>query len=177
MNTTHLFSSKRLEKTILELIVPNQYMESGLLGDWTATLIYLKGKKGWLVMNNDAKYSLLLSNIKKADLPNINTIFKQTLLIQLKHEGIEVDSNLIEEHIGNLEFHPTNNNQRVNGHINSQMFLLKVLMSRIEYLKEIHFREMNMRLNKTPMETLKWSDPREVMRKTILAHIKAQMER
>ena len=78
----------QLEKVTKEFISKNDKTENEYLGDWTSTLFYVNHKKCWLLINKMTKYLLILPNVKKSDLKNISSIFKETLYSQLTYDGI-----------------------------------------------------------------------------------------
>ncbi len=88
MNQTRIYTTRKLEKVIKGFISKNKKNENEYLGDWTATIFYVNHKKCWLIINKLTRYLLILPNVKKTDLKNISSIFKETFYSQLIYDGI-----------------------------------------------------------------------------------------
>lgn len=170
MNTTSIYTTRKLEKTVKELISVNEQKTNNYLGDWTSTIFYVSHKKCWLIINNLTKYLLILENVKKSDLKNINTIFKQTLHSQFKYDGIDTGIETIEKIIGKIELHGTNNNQSANGSLNNCLLYLDDWKFEYGNFENMDFRDLNNRLNSSPNKMLNWKHPKEKMRDEIKAY-------
>ena len=97
MIETNIYTTRKLEKVTNEFISEIDNEENEYLGNWTATLFYVSNKKCWLLINKLTKYLLILPNVKKTDLKNISSIFKETLYSQLTYDGIITDYKLVDK--------------------------------------------------------------------------------
>ena len=125
MNKTNLFTTRKLEKVVKGFISENDRIENKYLGDWTASLFYVDHKKCWLVINKQTKYVLILPDMKKADLKNISSIFKENFHQQLVYDGINVDYNLIEKIIGEINLYKTDGDRKTLGTLNNILAYLE----------------------------------------------------
>lgn len=171
MSKTTIYTTRKLEKTIKEYIIDSEELDDNYLGEWLATIFYVSRKKCWLMINKKTKYLLILSNIKKAQLVDISQIFKKTLYLQFVYEGITIDYEALEEIVGELKFHETNNDRSSNGSLNSSLLLLDQLIEDFDDFENVPFRELNQRLNETPNKVLNWSFPQKIMNEMIKNYV------
>lgn len=134
---TPIYTSKKLEKTIKKLIQNDENSETGILGKWNATIFYVDRKKCWLISNAKTQYCLILPDIKSADLNSIGKIFKDSLYEQLKNDGIYIELEKLNEIIGEIEFHPTDNDRKTAGFQNHKL-------ANLEYWKVYYGKYENM---------------------------------
>jgi hypothetical protein len=170
MNTTSIYTTRKLEKTVKEFISENEQKTNENLGDWTSTIFYVDHKKCWLLINNLTKYLLILADIKKSDLKNISSIFKETLHSQLKYDGIDVGIEIIEKIIGEIKLYETNNNKSANGSLNNCLLYLEDWKFEYGHFDNMNFRDLNNRLNSSPNQMLNWKYPKEKMSEEIKAY-------
>ena len=170
MNTTSIYTTRKLEKTVKEFISENEQKTNENLGDWTSTIFYVNHKKCWLLINNLTKYLLILADIKKSDLKNISSIFKETLHSQLKYDGIDVGIEIIEKIIGEIKLYETNNNKSANGSLNNCLLYLEDWKFEYGHFDNMNFRDLNNRLNSSPNQMLNWKYPKEKMSEEIKAY-------
>jgi hypothetical protein len=167
MSQTKIFTTRKLEKTTKEFIYKNDKVENEFLGDWTSTLFYVNHKKCWLLINKLTKYLLILPNVKKTDLKNLSSIFKETLYAQLTFDGIITKPELIENIIGDIKLYETDNDRSANGSLNNCLLFLEDWKYEFGDFDNINFRDLNSRLNSSPNKMLNWKYPKEKMAEMI----------
>ena len=170
MSKTKIYTTRKLEKITKEFISENDTNENKYLGDWTSTLFYVNHKKCWLLINKMTKYLLILPNVKKTDLKNISSIFKESLYAQLTFDGIIIKYDLVEKIIGEIKLYETNNDRITNGSLNNCFLFLKDWKYEFGDYENMNFRDLNGRLNSSPNKMLKWKYPKEKMNEIIKAY-------
>lgn len=170
MTKTKIYTTRKLEKVTKEFISENDTIENNYLGDWTATLFYVSHKKCWLLINKMTKYLLILPNVKKIDLQNLSSIFKETFYTQLVFDGIIIDNKVIEKIIGEIKLYETNNDRSTNGSLNNCLWQIEDWKYEFESFDAINFRDYNGRLNSSPNKMLNWKYPKEKMAEMIKAY-------
>ncbi|MEM0516730.1 DUF6933 domain-containing protein [Aequorivita flava] len=144
---THIYTSKKLEKLIKKLIQTNEGDTSGILGKWNATVFYVNRKKCWLVSNAKTQYSVILTDIKAADLRNIEQLFKNAFFAQLIYDGILVDYGVLSAQIGTLSFHPTDNDKRTTGFQNQRLQTFQYWIEQFGSIENMPIKKLANRLN------------------------------
>ncbi len=170
MSETKIYTTRKLEKVIKEFISENVKTENEYLGSWTSTLFYVSHKKCWLLINKLTKYLLILPNIKKTDLKNIASIFKENFYSQLTYDGIITEYKLVEKIIGEIKLCETNNDRSVNGSLNNCLLYLEDWKYEFGDFENMNFRDLNNRLNSSPNQMLNWKYPKEKMGEMIKAY-------
>lgn len=167
MSQTKIYTTRKLEKVTKEFISENDLIENEFLGSWTSTLFYVSNKKCWLMINKLTKYLLILPNIKKAELKNISSIFRETFYSQLIYDGIIIDFQLVEKIVGEIKLCETNNDRSTNGSLNNCMFQIEDWKYQYGDFENMDFRDLNSRLNSSPNKMLNWKYPKEVIKETL----------
>jgi hypothetical protein len=170
MSQTKIFTTRKLEKITKEFIAESNKIENEYLGDWTSTLFYVSHKKCWLLINKLTKYLLILPNVKKTDLKNLPSIFKETLYSQLVFDGIITNYELIEKIIGEIKLCETNNDQSTSGSLNNNLWKMEDWKYEYGNFENINFRDLNGKLNSSPNKMLNWKYPKEKMAEMIKAY-------
>jgi hypothetical protein len=158
---TKIHTTRKLEKLIKKYISNDKANESGKLGKWNATVFYVSRKKCWLITNKKTKYNVILTDIKSADLKNIEQIFKDALYSQLIYDGIIIDFDTLDSLIGAIDFLPTDNDKRTTGFQNANLDTLNWWKMEFGELKNMPIKELTHRLNDIPIhigESKKLSD-------------------
>lgn len=175
MNFTQIYTTRKLEKTILKSIVEKSGTENKILGEWVATLFFVDRKKCWLIVNKLTKYLLILSDIKTSELNNITRIFTETLHSQLKNDGIEIEYKTLSGIIGEIKLCETNNDQSANGSLNNCMYSIDHWKMEYGSFENLPFRKINSGLNSSPNKMLDWKYPKEVMSEKIKAYVQQRV--
>ena len=170
MSGTKIYTTRKLEKVTKDFISKNDQIENQCLGDWTSTLFYVSNKKCWLLFNKQSKYLLILPNVKKVDLKNISTIFRETFYAQLTYDGIITEYELIEKIIGEIKLCETDNDRSANGSLNNCLLYLEDWKYEFGNFENMNFRDLNGRLNSSPNKMLNWKYPKEKMSELINAY-------
>jgi len=109
--TTSIFVTKKLEAVIKCNVLPNNINNTSFLGKWNATVFYLDRRKCLLFSNGTTKYNVIVADFKVKDLKKIGFLFTDAFHQQLNFDGISIFLNCIQSIIGELEFHPTDNDR------------------------------------------------------------------
>ncbi len=123
MTTTKIHLTKKLQKIAPKIIkeIEEKEIREGITGKWNATIFYLDRKKCWLISNGFTKYNVVLTDIKAADLKNIESIFKNTLYTQLTYDGIILTESEFEKLLGEIKFFPTDNDRSTTAFQNQRL--------------------------------------------------------
>lgn len=149
---TPIHISKKLEKLVKKLIQTDLNGECGLLGKWNATVFYVDRKKCWLMSNAKTQYLVILTDIKTADLNNIEEIFKNAFYGQLIYDGIITDFENINAKIGGLDFLRTDNDRKTNGFQNHRLQDLDWWKYEFGGLENMPIKDLTNRMNMTPIQ-------------------------
>jgi len=132
-------------------MVTNEQSESGILGKWNATIFYIERKKCWLITNGLTKYNVILTDLKSADLPNIDQIFKNAFFGQLIYDGIITDFENISKIVGEIDLVPTDNDKRTTGFQNANLQSLDWWKMELGSLENRPIKDLTNRLNLIPI--------------------------
>ena len=158
---TPIYLSRKLEKSVKKLIVPEQVVQIGLLGKWNATLFYMDRKKCWLLSNSKTQYSVVLIDITSKKLLSISELFLKAFYAQLIHDGIKINLQTVNDIIGQLQFLPTDNDRKTTGFQNHRLYYLTLWKEQYGNLENMPIRELTGRMNGLPIhigESKKMSD-------------------
>jgi hypothetical protein len=118
---TTIYCSNKLK----EFIGPSSLSSEGSvtqnpLGDWNAHLYYFNRQKHLIFVNNLSYYSIIIENIKKAELKNFDKLFINRLTDQLVFDKvIDIsDSLLTIQKLLPLQLSSTNNDKKTIGTMN-----------------------------------------------------------
>ena len=136
---------------VKKLISTDQNTDSGILGKWNATVFYVDRKKCWLLTNGLTKYNVILTDIKAADLKNIESIFKESFYGQLIYDGIITDFKKVDSIIGQLDFLPTDNDRKTTGFQNQRLQELNWWAYEFEGLENMPIKDLTNRMNDAPI--------------------------
>jgi len=148
---TPIHTSKKLEKLLKRLIQTASNGECGILGKWNANIFYVDRKKCWIISNAKTQYLVILTDIKTADLKNIEEIFKNAFYGQLVYDGIITDFENVSVKIGGLDFLPTDNDRKTNGFQNHHLRQLDWWKYEFGSLGDMPIKDLTNRLNNSPI--------------------------
>lgn len=148
---TPIYISKKLEKLVKNLIQKDLNEQCGILGKWNATVFYVDRKKCWLISNAKTQYLVLLTDIKTADLKNIEEIFKNAFYGQLVYDGIQTDFENVNLKIGGLDFLPTDNDRKTTGFQNHRLQDLDWWKYEFGSLDNMPLKDLTNRMNTSPI--------------------------
>ncbi|WP_405246806.1 DUF6933 domain-containing protein [Cellulophaga sp. Asnod2-G02] len=148
---TPIHTSKKLEKLVKKLIQTDLSEQCGILGKWNATVFHMDRKKCWLISNAKTQYLVILTNIKMADLKNIEEIFKNAFYGQLIYDGIITDFENVSLKIGGLDFLPTDNDRKTTGFQNHRLQDLDWWKYEFGSLENMPIKDLTNRMNTTPI--------------------------
>lgn len=149
---TRIHTSKKLEKIIKKIMETESpgAQQDGILGKWNASFFNFSRKKCWLITNEKTRYSIILMDIKASDLSRIEAIFKDNFFSQLIYDGIFIEFSEVDQMIGTLKFHPTDNDRSTIGLQNE--FFATIDYRKQEYgsIENFPLRKINHQLNTYP---------------------------
>ena len=150
LKQTAIHVTRKLEKLIKKWIDRDQNVNSGPLGKWNATVFYVDRKKCWLLTNGISKYNVILTDIRAADLKNIQNIFKEAFYTQLIYDSILTDFKKLDTIVGSLVFLPTDNDRQTTGFQNHRLSELNWWSYDIGGLEQVPIRDLNHKINTSP---------------------------
>ncbi len=133
------------------MISTDSNAEDGKLGKWNATVFYVERKKCWLITNGITKYNVILTDIKAADLKNIESIFKNTFYAQLVYDGIILEFENLDSIIGGLDFLPTDNDRSTTAFQNRRLYELDWWKYDFGSLENMPIKDLTNRINTSPI--------------------------
>jgi IS30 family transposase len=161
--TTSIFTTKKLEK-IISLKVENKNIEADdLLGKWNASVFYIAKKKCLIFVNSKTFFTVVIPKFSTTQIKDIDKLFFENLKSQLIYEKIEMNFNELKTQIGKINFHPTDNDRKLNGIINYNISIFDYMKYEFEVYNSEVIREITKRLNLTPFKQLNWKQPKEMM--------------
>lgn len=122
-----------------------------MLGKWNATVFNVDRKKCWLLTNGLTKYNVVLTDIKAKDLKDIEAIFKNAFYAQLVYDGIIVEYEKVDSVIGQLNFLPTDNDQKTTGFQNHRLRQLDWWKYEFGNLENMPIKDLTYRMNYEPI--------------------------
>ncbi|WP_029035609.1 DUF6933 domain-containing protein [Salinimicrobium terrae] len=151
---TIIYTTKKLEKFAKKLINKNgdgDIENSGILGNWNATMFYVDRKKCLLFTNKKTKYNVILTNIKAADLNKVGDLFKNAFYTQLIYDGIISSFDHIATLTGDLVFSPTDNDRSTTGFQNQRISDFDWWKEEFVTLENMPIKELTGRINNVPI--------------------------
>lgn len=136
---------------------------------WNAHLFYIKGRKCVAFIHKETLYVVIIFDILKKDLVNIQGLFKDAFTHQLYSDRIldKQTENSIRDQIGDIHFCPTDNDKRTIGSLNDSIYRITfwttLLPDPMERIKQYVYKD----INQAAMASLKYKFPKELMRERI----------
>ncbi len=99
------------------------------LGNWNGHLFTFDRSKNLIFMNDRTAYTLVLLNIKKADLKDFSKVFKEALINQLYNDLKISERQEIEvrKWVSDTQLAKTNNNKKILGTMNDFIQTIKAI--------------------------------------------------
>ncbi len=148
---TPVFLSASLQRYAQKLVTTSLPVEIGLLGNWNATVFNVNRKKCWLFTNAQTSFSVILTDVRSADLVNIQKLFLRAFYDQLKYKVMPFYHQTLYRQVGTLTFHRTNNDRRTIGFQNTRLQTLIHWKNQYHDLENMYMVEFARRLNNTPI--------------------------
>jgi hypothetical protein len=148
---TPVFLSASLQRFAQKLVTVALPDQISLLDNWNATIFNVNRKKCWLFTNAQTSFSVILTDVRSADLESIQTLFFTAFCNQLEFEIIPFHGQKICKQIGSLTFHRTNNDRRTIGFQNTRLQTLAHWKNQYHDLENMNMAEFARRLNDTPI--------------------------
>ena len=149
-----IYCTKKLENFIgnVDQDLPSNIIQRSL-SDWNAHLFFIERKKCIVFVNNQTAYSVFIIDLLKKDLKDIDLLFYNRLIKQLKHDKIIKENESFELLFPaeRLKFYKTNNDRKVIGRINDFVEMFKTnLFYKYDNLKSLDIIYENGIYNATP---------------------------
>lgn len=151
MKTTHIHTTKKLEKLVKKLMSTDQESNPGILGKWKANIFYVNRKKCWLITNGLTKYNVILTDIKASDYKKMDQIFKDALCAQFIYDGIPMNFETLDTMVGKLNFLPTDNDRSTAGFQNQSIELLDWWKDEFGTIENMPINDLTNRMNTVPI--------------------------
>jgi len=164
---TEIFTTKKLEKIIKKKIINENQNHESFFGKWNASVLYIAKKKCLIFVNSKSFYSVIVPRFSTSELDKLNLLFLENLYTQLIHEKIEFDAEFLVDKIGEISFHPTDNDKKITGIINYNISKVDYLKYDYEIFNSSVIREIVEKLNFTPFKQLGWKLPKEMMKELL----------
>lgn len=175
MNTSEIYTSKKLESIIPTSLIQNESSNTpNPFGTWNATVFFVSRKRCVLATNSIARWSFMMSNMRKPEFENISEIFTNSLIEQLEREHISFKESALKELIGGVTLHRTNNNRAIIGTQNYLLGYVDFWKSKYGPIENWDFRMLASHVNSLPYKQLGWTFPTENM-KVLLNEIGASI--
>lgn len=134
--------------------------------NWICNLIAVGGKKSLYFIEKKTLYSILILNIKKKDLQNIENLFVEELISQLKIDQIFNPEKelLIRNNHKKITFYETNNDQKTLGTLRDNDYHIKAYIS--NKVDKLYFARdfMQSSINRIPLGSRKYAYARDLMK-------------
>jgi len=154
--------------TTYGLLVVEDTADNKMFSEWYANLIYIERKKCILFTDSKTLYSLLLLDIKKADIINIDEIFYKQLYRSLLQIGIKED--LIKRIIPQplkMIFSKTQN-KSILGSMNDYAYQYKYIILAKGGIGYIDIDDIIQNINETPMGLIGYNSAKRLLRMIIM---------
>lgn len=146
---TKIHVSKKLERFTKNYMTPLDCQVSDF-GKWNATVFYKNSKKSWLISHAETRYSLILPDVKAADIKTINKTIYANLFQQLNYDGIMFSEVDLRRVMGDVELNPTDGDRGTISFMNQQLYALEWWLGQHDNLEDMPMHEYAHRLNTGP---------------------------
>lgn len=159
----NIFCTRKLEIFISVKKKDENYDQSA--ESWLCHLISIAGKKSLYFIDKKTLYSVLLVNVQKKDLKNMEQMFVDELIKQMKADGIlHIEKELlIRNRYRSLLFYETDNDQKTLGTLRDNIAHIKIYVStkadKIESAKKF----MESTGNEIPLGSRKFAYAKDLM--------------
>lgn len=163
----NVFCTRKAE-TFLKVKKKSEFDDSAKL-KWQCHLLPIAGKKSLFFIDKETMYKVLLTDVKKKDLENINQIFYEEFLKQLTDDGFLIENIPIEiiEQYKTLTFFETDNDRKIMGYLNDAIHNLKAnLENETDKLKKTHKFKRNM--NYMLLGQMKYATSKELLKQKLI---------
>jgi hypothetical protein len=136
------------------------------VGDrWNANLFYLKGRKCVAFLNKETVYVVVLFELKKQDLNNIQSLFTEAFINQLYSDRIldNKQESVVRNNIGTIYFRPTDNDKSALGSLNDSIWRLTSWNTNESDLIAKVKDYVSKQINETPMGSINFKYAKELM--------------
>ena len=140
----------------------NLISEVVLLGAWHANLIYANRRKAVLFTNDKTLFNFVVINLKRAEIKNLATLFRENLAQVLSFENFSAKE--IEEVLKEYETiqYAKTRDKSVLGSMNDYAYQYKYYIRNGEFLPDIIHK-----LNQMPMGALHYHEPIALLREML----------
>ena len=154
--------------TTYGLLVVEDTADNKMFSEWYANLIYIERKKCILFTDSKTLYSLLLLDIKKADIINIDEIFYKQLYRSLLQIGIKEDliKSIAPKHLKII--YSKTQDKRILGSMNDYAYQYKYIILAKGGIGYIDIDDIIQNINETPMSLIGYNSANRLVRMVIL---------
>jgi hypothetical protein len=134
------------------------------LGSWYANLIYIDGRKCVVFTNDKTLFNFIATDVSRAEIRELDSLFKELLLCVLSYEGFEpaVKVKIMAEY--ETVAYAKTNSRSVLASMNDIIFCYKRFIQREGGVHCYAIPEMIRRLNRMPLKALGFKYPVDVLR-------------
>lgn len=137
-----------------------------LLGDWCVNLLRIQRKKCLLIVNEKTLFSILVPEVKKAQIQNINVVFREALFAALIDEefAAEQAEKILTEY-DEITISKTDN-RSVLGSMNDYAYHYKHFIESAGGFEMCRIPSLIMHLNRMPMGAKNYAYPVNLLKET-----------
>ena len=156
--------TRKLIKIFNLTIVEDITSDDNIFSEWYANLIYIEGKKCILFTESKTLYSILLPDIKKADIIDIGEIFYNQLHKSFLHIGIKEE--LIIKMVLNPKeiYYTKTQSMSILGSMNEYAFQYKYYFGERGGIKFANIYHIIRKVNETPMGQIQYNSGNELVK-------------
>lgn len=160
----NIFCTRKTESFITVKKKEENYEECD--ENWLCNLIFVDGKKSLYFIDKKTLYSILILNVKKKDLENIESLFIEEFISQLKSDGLLNPENelLIKNKFSKITFYETDNDQKALGTLRDNDYHIRRFIS--DKVDKLHsaIEFMERRINRIPLGARKYAYAKDLMK-------------
>lgn len=169
----NIYCTNKLKKYLSTKISDGKPDES--IWQWNANLVVLNRKNYLLFVEKETAFLVVLRNITKKNLPQLETLFKEKLIEQFYLDGVidESEESRIRAKMGKALFFPTDGDRKTLG-------LLNDAVNRVSYWWEVRSpdylvateRYLDHYANENPVTVFGYKTSKSLMRKKVEGFLK-----
>jgi hypothetical protein len=144
-----IYVSEKIRKNYKKITVntlPEKAEMQSHQNSWNAHCVAIFGKRCWVVTHSITRYTVLIPDVKAADLVNFRFLFLDNMINQLIKNQM-VDPIKIQEFIGDVAFYPTNGDRSCIAYNNKRIEEIEYWKSSVDNFEDIPFWTMGSNLN------------------------------
>lgn len=126
---TTIYCSNKLKDFVGQTnLTTVDFLTENKFGDWNGHLIIYERKKHLILINNKTYYSVIIPDLKKVDIADLDSFFIERLIDQLIYDSVieKTDTLIIMQRLLPVRLAKTNNDKKAIGTLNEFIYQFKV---------------------------------------------------